>query len=265
MSTTGALGKTVLFDVIKGNAEEFISGNTEIATEVPFTIVANDIELVTLSVLPSDLKEMVYGFLYTSSIITKVDHITSFWVDKKIWRCEVTLKSMPDPSIYSKRLYTSGCGKGVMFSTVADISNRRKSECAVKISVSHILASTKWLQTSSELHHTSGGVHTAALGTTDSLPFISFDDIGRHNAVDKVIGYALLHSVDLKNNILYTTGRISSDILYKAKRASIGIIVSLGSPTHQVVLTAREFDMTIAGYARGKNITIYSCPSRIIL
>lgn len=265
MNVAQKLGKTVTFNVTRGNDDQLVEGEAQIATEVPFTIIANDIELVTLSVLPSDLKELVIGFLYTSSIISNVSKVKSIWIDEKKWQCEITLESMPDPKVYSKRLYTSGCGRGVMFSTISDISNRRKLECDITLSISHILASTRLLQTSSDLHRNSGGVHTVALGTADALPFLFYDDIGRHNAVDKIIGKALLDSIDLKKCVLFTTGRISSDILHKAKRAGVGIIVSLGSPTHQVVLTAREFDMTIVGYARGKNVTIYSCPSRITI
>jgi len=259
------LGKTVQFDVTRANEQEFTPGDAEIATEVPFTIVANDIELVTLSALPSNLKELAYGFLFTSSMISSASDVKSIWIDETKWRCELQLDTTPDPSLFTKRLYTSGCGRGVMFSTVSDIANRKKIECDVNIPVSQILASTRALQSSSELHKTSGGVHTVALGRADQLPFMFFDDIGRHNAVDKIIGRSLMDTIDLHSCILYTTGRISSDILHKAKKADIGIIISLGSPTHQVVLTAREFDMTIAGYARGKNITIYSCPSRITL
>lgn len=265
MTDNNKLGQTVQFDVTRANELEFTTGFAEIASEVPFTIVANDIELVTLSALPSALRELAIGFLYTSSMISSVKEVRSIWIDETRWRCEVQLDTTPDSSLFTKRLYTSGCGRGVMFSTVGDIANRKKSECTVSVSVAHILESTRALQSSSGLHKTSGGVHTVALGKSDQLPFMWFDDIGRHNAVDKIIGRSLMDNVDLNSCILYTTGRISSDILHKAKKADIGIIISLGSPTHQVVLTARELGLTIAGYARGKNITIYSCPSRITL
>jgi len=264
MHSNGILGTTVPFSVVKtAEGGTFVTVLVEVASEVPFTIIANDTELVTLSCLPSNIKEFVYGFLFTSAIISQVTDVTSYWLDTSKWRCEVTLKTMPDPLHFSKRLYTSGCGRGVLFATVADIANRKRSLWEHSIDVGSLLAATRYLQSASSIHATSGGVHTAALGFGKELPRIVYDDIGRHNAVDKVIGKALLEGCDLNSSILYSTGRISSDILHKAKRADIGIIVSLGSPTHQVVLTAREFGMTIVGFARGKNLTIYSCPERI--
>jgi FdhD protein len=95
------------------------------------------------------------------------------------------------------------------------------------------------------------------------MPDLLIDDIGRHNAVDKVIGHCLLAGFDLSQSMLLCTGRISSEILHKARRASIPIVVSRGAPTHQSVLLAREMGITLIGVARAGSFTIYSHYQRI--
>jgi FdhD protein len=90
------------------------------------------------------------------------------------------------------------------------------------------------------------------------------DDVGRHNAVDKVVGRALLEGMDLSRCALLCSGRTSSDMLHKAKRAGIPVSVSRGAPTHQAVLQARSMGVTVVGFARGTSMTVYSHPERIV-
>ncbi|NQT92289.1 MAG: formate dehydrogenase accessory sulfurtransferase FdhD [Lentisphaerae bacterium] len=89
------------------------------------------------------------------------------------------------------------------------------------------------------------------------------DDIGRHNAVDKVIGWALKNERDLSQLWLITSGRVSSEILHKAARAGMAAIVARGAPTHQAVLRAKEAGITVIGFARGSGFTVYSGEERV--
>ena len=91
------------------------------------------------------------------------------------------------------------------------------------------------------------------------------DDIGRHNAVDKIIGRSLMNAVDFSRTMLISTGRISSEILHKVKRTGIPIVLSRGAPTHQTVLMAREMGVTVIGFARGENFTVYANSDRVIM
>ncbi len=89
------------------------------------------------------------------------------------------------------------------------------------------------------------------------------EDIGRHNAVDKVIGAGLMTSCDFSNTVVVCSGRTSSEILHKARRCGMPIILSRGAPTHQTILLALEMNMTVIGFARGNGFTVYSHAERV--
>jgi FdhD protein len=114
------------------------------------------------------------------------------------------------------------------------------------------------------LHGTTRGVHSAALAPGGRLPASAIDDVGRHNAVDKAIGRALADGTDMASCVLASTGRVSSEILFKARRAGIPVVASFGAPTHQAVLLAREMGVTLVGFARGRRLTAFSHPERIV-
>ena len=239
--------------------------SVQIATEVPFTIVANNVEIASLMCTPSNLEELTVGFLFTSGFVTDADEIQAYHLDEQQWRADVRLEKNPDPEIMSKRLYTSGCGKGVMYSSMIEITSRQPLGPGFTIKAEAIPKIMKWLLTSSALHKATGGVHTAALSLSGRLPRIAIDDVGRHNALDKVIGKGLLDSIDFSQTLIACTGRTSSEILYKSKRSSIPIILSRGAPTHQTILLAREMNVTVVGFARGRGFTVYTSPDRIEL
>jgi len=116
----------------------------------------------------------------------------------------------------------------------------------------------------SDLHKKTGGVHSAAVSINNAMPEFHIDDIGRHNAVDKVIGTLLQNKTETENLMLLGTGRISSEILHKARRLSIPVLASRGAPTHQSILLAQEMGMTIVGFVRSSNFAVFTHPERIV-
>jgi FdhD protein len=265
MNHSETLGISVDFEVVQIKQGSTTNTIASVPTEVPLTIVANDEEIATLSGSPDHLREFVYGFLFTSGFIQDAKDVQSFYCDETKWRIEVKLNNPPEPALLTKRLYTSGCGRGVMFSSVTELALRRPLGDEFTIHSDVVLGLMRWLQTSSQLYRTTRGVHTAALSKGGALPEIVCDDIGRHNAVDKVIGGGLMTGVDFKVSVLLSSGRISSDILFKAKRCEIPVVISLGAPTHQAVLLARDMHMTLVGFARGSSFTVFSHPERILI
>ncbi len=265
MNHSDTLGMSVNFEVVQIKKGHATNATVSVPTEVPLTIVANDEEIATLSGSPDHLREFVYGFLFTAGFIQEAQDVRAFSCDEATWRIEVKLNNPPEPNLLTKRLYTSGCGRGVMFSSVVELALRRPLPDEFAIDSEVILGLMRWLQTSSELYRSTRGVHTAALSKGGTLPEIVCDDIGRHNAVDKVIGSALVAGVDFRVSALLCSGRISSDILFKAKRCDIPVAISLSAPTHQAVLLARDMHMTLVGFARGLSFTIFSHPERIII
>lgn len=263
MENDRELGQFAEFQVTEINSEGQEKKTVRAATEIPLTISANGIEIATLLCTPSDLKELTYGFLFVSGIIRKADDVLSYYLDKEKWKIEIELKRAPDTELLNKRIYTSGCGKGIMFSNAVEIASRHPIKNNFKISAEFVIEVMKWLQTCSDLFRTTGAVHSAALSCNGKTPQTSFDDVGRHNAVDKAIGKTLAEQIDFSATTLICSGRISSEILHKAKRCGIPILLSRGAPTHQTILLAEKFNMTVIGFARGSRFTIYTGEQRI--
>ena len=257
-------GPSVEFDVIRVKQGEVTRSHEQLATEIPFTIIANDIEVVTLLATPVSLKELAYGYLYSSGFIRDVAAVKAFTCDTVRWVAHIELDETPDLSTQYQRLYTAGCGRGVMYTSMNDLAARHPIVSSLTIHETQIFAITHWLQHSSPLYHATGCVHTAGLSESGAIPAIVCDDVGRHNTVDKVVGTCLLAKGDFTKMVLVSSGRTSSEILHKAKKCGIAVTISRGAPTHQTVLLARDLGITVVGFARGIGFTIYAHEERVI-
>jgi FdhD protein len=111
-------------------------------------------------------------------------------------------------------------------------------------------------------YNLSGGIHTSAICSGSGILAMA-EDIGRHNTLDKLLGECLLRQISTRDKIILTSGRVSSEMLRKAARMQVPIVVSLTSPTDQAVRLARETGITLTGYARGNHLTVYSKPERL--
>lgn len=238
--------------------------DTRVATEVPLTFVVNDREIATMMCTPSHLKAYAYGYLFTSGFIRSAGDITAFYLDEKKWRAEISVKNLVDPDLLGQRVYTSGCGKGVMYTSMMELASRHPIENRLQVAGEDIITVMGWLARCSDLYKTTGGVHSASVSHKGALPRFHIDDIGRHNAVDKLIGTLLLDGTSSENLVLVSTGRISSEILHKARRMEIPILASRGAPTHQSILLAREMGVTLVGFVRPSNFAVFAHPQRII-
>jgi len=251
--------------ILKIRGDSYEKKEDFLVEEVPLTIMANGSELVTLLCSPIDIEDLVTGFLFTSGLVIKINDLKNMRVDRKRWTVYVDLIEdaiMKERTF--KRIYTSGCGKGTLFYNAFDLINKKKNTSDLKIAKNYIFALMKDFQNKSELFKTTGGVHSAALA--DKKTILTFkDDIGRHNAIDKVIGYCLNKNILLKNKILVTSGRISSEVLFKAQKVGFPIIISRSAPTNQAVKLAQDLKITLVGFVRGKSMNIYSEPARIEL
>jgi FdhD protein len=263
MSTPPEFGPAVPVEVLRIRGQAETCSPVHVAAEVPCTIAVNGQEAATLLCSPMAIEDLARGFLFTSGLIRGASDITAFWLDERTWRADVTLVRTPDLGHLGRRLYTSGCGRGVVYSGVLDLAARTPLDNDFRMPAAAVDAVMKWFQTCSALHRDTGGVHTAAVCPGGRLPAVWFDDIGRHNAADKAIGRALADGTDLGKAALALSGRVSSEILHKAKWSGIPIVIALGAPTHQAVLRARDMRVTLAGRARGSGFVVYATPERI--
>lgn len=255
---------TESFEITKIKENKRQTVEDMVVREIPLTLIIDDTELVTLLCCPNDLEDLVTGFLFTSGIIRGCEDIKNVVINNQQWIANVALAGPKlQKDLVFKRLYTSGCGKGTLFYSPADIANRRKISSDIKVETTVINNLTAEFQKRSSLYLKTGGVHSAAFAEDSSIRIFK-EDIGRHNAIDKVIGRNLTDKKDFKNSIMITSGRISSEVLLKIQKCGIPIIVSKSAPTDQAVKLARDMDVTLIGFARGTRMNIYSREERII-
>ena len=239
------------------------SARMPVSEEVPLTIEVTGRELATLLCSPEHLKNLVTGFLFTNGLIQNLSQQKSLTIDTERWKAGVKIEGdgFTDDLVF-KRIYTSGCGKGVIFHNPLDLINRVKIVSDFNVTSEIIREFMKTFQKQSQEHQLTHGIHSAALVSRDKI-LISRDDIGRHNAIDKVIGEALYTNVGFTDKILLTSGRISSEILSKALRCRMPVLAAIGAPTNQAVKLARQVGLTIVGLVRGNKMFVYSGEERI--
>ena len=232
--------------------------------EVPLTIFLNGKEVVTLLCLGDYLKELALGFLGSEGFINNFSDIKSVRMDeeKGVAEVETAAENPLVEGLFEKRTITSGCGKGSTFYNVMDAFKCKKIESDIKVKAAYLLDLMKKLHENSGLYRETHGVHNAALADINGI-IIFREDIGRHNAVDKINGYSLLNQVGLSDKIIVTTGRVSSEILIKTGKMGIPVILSRSGPTALAVSIAVEIGITIAGFARGGSLSIYSHGERV--
>lgn len=234
-----------------------------VSEEVPFTIEVNGKELSTLLCSPSDLEDLVAGFLFTSGLIDDIASLKDIIIDRQQWKASVQVDpdGFPEDMVF-KRIYTSGCGKGVIFHNPMDLMEHRVLDDGFTIGSEQIISMMKFFLNISEEHRLTRGVHSSAAAT--SIEIINFrDDIGRHNSVDKIIGDALKKNISLEDKMILTSGRISSEIISKALRCGFPVLISAGAPTDQAVKLAKSINLTLIGLARGRAMNIYTGEQRI--
>ncbi len=236
-----------------------------VVREVPLTIYLNGQEFVTLLCTPELLDMLAVGFLRSEGLIGTYRDIISLRVDRERGFVFVeTEGGRLAEKLYGKRTITSGCGKGTVFFSVLDSLQSNPVESSLKVSRDEILGLMRDLQEKARLFKLTGGLHSAALGKRDSVLYFC-EDIGRHNAVDKIAGLCLRDGVELVDKILVTSGRISSEILVKSAKLGIPVLVSRSAPTSLSIDLAEKLGLTLVGFARGRRFNIYSRLDRILL
>lgn len=234
-----------------------------VTEEVPLTIEVNGREIATLLCSPGDLKDLIAGFLFTSGLANEAPRPEDIVIDTQRWNAAVSVAGGFPEEIVFKRIYTSGCGRGIIFHSPLDIMQRAPLTGGFKIHAEVLTGLMKVFLTSSAEHRETGGVHSAALADSEKI-LVFRDDIGRHNAFDKVVGAALLRGISLEDKAVLSSGRISSEIFSKALRCRIPVLIAAGSPTNQAVKLARQVNMALAGRTRGSRTIIFSGEERIL-
>jgi len=233
-----------------------------VAVEFNLTIVLNGRELVTLLCSPEKLEFLAAGFLCSEGLITTKEDIRDIALDKEKGFIAVTTREPGKfaGNILSRRLIGSSGGKGV----IQNIDRRQGARNNSRITISSYEVVTligDFIQRS-DVYKSTGGVHSAALCTSQKIILFS-DDIGRHNAIDKIFGECLLMDIPVDDRMLLTSGRVSSEIVLKVAKRNIPILISKSAPTKMGVELAHNLGITLIGFVRGITMNIYSHPWRM--
>ncbi len=230
-----------------------------VVREFPLTIILNNRELVTLLCSPTDLNYLAIGFLSSEGFLSSKDEIKRIMVDDRrgVVRVETIEDKESANELLFKRFITSGCGRGTTFYSAADIQGLTKVESQLVVSEYEVFALVKEFQHRSQIYRATGGVHSAALGDTKSILVFS-EDIGRHNAIDKVFGECLLKDIPTAGRLIITSGRVSSEILLKVAKRNVPLLISKAAPTDLGVRLAKDLGVTLIGFARGKKMNLYA-------
>lgn len=245
-------------NVYRYEGGRFSRRKIHVVNEVPFRILVNDRELATLMCTPVKLRELTLGFLAFERLIDSLADVKNLEIDEDEFEAYVQLAR---PFTHSKRrILTSGCAGGITFHL--DINDYALIRTEVLLEPAQISPLTQQLSEASYLYHQSRGVHASALSDGEKLVAIA-EDVGRHNTVDKLRGEALERGIDTQSHILVSSGRISSEMLRKAAQMRIPFVVSRTSPTSISISLAKRLGITLIGYVRLDEFTVYSHPEGI--
>ncbi|MFQ5509714.1 MAG: formate dehydrogenase accessory sulfurtransferase FdhD [Leptospirillia bacterium] len=259
----GSPSKTVPVVRIRGGAVE--KADDAVAVETVVTFFVNGTEVATLLCSPGHIEALAVGFLAGEGVLSQPDQIVSTDYDRGRGIVRVEVTDDVDLSPFSgerKGTFTSGCGKGQTYTFVRDAAGLPPLPPGPVLEAGVISRKMKAFIHRSETYQATGGVHSALLWDGNGLDLFC-EDLGRHNAVDKVFGRCLLEGIPAEGKILLSSGRISSEIAIKCARHRIPIVISRNAPTSFSVHLAAALELTLVGFVRGDRMNIYTAPERV--
>lgn len=246
--------------ITKYDQKHLSNVDASLVIEIPLTIILNETELVTMACSPDAYAELAVGYLLSEGILSRESKIKEIDIDDHtVWIKAEGVAPCPDST---GRTLNTCSGKGYKLACTAQEEMSYSGQESFK--AENLLDLIRILDETSVTFKRTGGVHSAALGRGSEL-LIRYEDIGRHNAVDKVFGSAFLKGINVNDKCLVLSGRIASEILIKAYRNGVPLILSRSAPTLKAVELADQFGLTIVGFARGSSFNIYTHSDRISL
>ena len=274
------------YKVFKFKSENLDDFNDHISIEEPVEIIIKykDKEIwveKTISVTmrtPGDDEDLVRGFLFNEKIIEKIDYIEKIELTGKPTeqyglknKIIVTINNSDNIDVDKiKRNFLTNSSCGVCGKSSLDALEIIKKDKILKsnpkISKEVLMSSPKKLRKNQSEFSKTGGIHASGLFSAQGDIVAIKEDVGRHNALDKLIGYALKENLlDNTSQFLACSGRLNFDLVQKALMANIGILIGVGAPTSLAIDLANKFDMTLVGFVKEESFNIYSNKDRIII
>jgi len=267
--------KVKIFKIKKDKQEEI---EDIVLYETPIDLYVNSKPLVNIICLAKDLKELSVGFLFSIGIIESIKDIKEINVNELENSIFVNLRENIKFDIEKldvnpvSRVVDSTCGISSPWRYIikegldkANVTKAIHAKDNIKVNANTIFSAIKEMQTKTPLYRETGGCHGAAIFDINGNLLSVKEDIGRHNAIDKVIGEMLLKEHDFENVFLTSTGRLTGDSVLKTIKAKIPIVASLSAAIESGIRLAFAYGITLIGFVRGSRMNIYTYPDRIEL
>ena len=236
---------------------------TRVTVERALTIFLNAQEIVTAMTINDYPEYLALGYLLNQNMLLPDDIVTGVDYDEELAVVVVrTARKTNYEKKLRKKVQTSGCAQGTVFGDLME-ALENVTLPAAKLRTSSLYALTHAINTTPSLYLEAGAIHGCVLAREDK-PLIYMEDVGRHNAVDKIAGYLFRHHIAVHDKIFYTTGRLTSEMVIKTVRMGIPILVSRSGFTAWGVELARKANLTLIGRARGKRFVALAGEHRIV-
>ena len=247
--------RPVRYIAIGPGSDQLIDG--AIVDEVQACISVNGRELASYMCSPHDLAQLAHGFLFNEGLIDSLEDIHHTRLNDN--HCvDIWLKRDFTPP--ERTIITAGCGGGITF---ADLSQRYEPlQTTFQVAPAELAELMRAMHGGALKYQAARGIHTAALADRDGI-LLQVEDIGRHNCLDRLRGQLLAEGRDSAGQVLLSSGRISSEMINKARRFAVPVVCSRTSPTSLSVALAKAWGITIVAYLRQERMRVYTHPERI--
>jgi FdhD protein len=249
---------------VTGIDQEGKAIETSVVTERPLTLFLNGREIVTMMTIGDHPDYLAVGYLLNQNMLSPEDRIIGVEYDEEIETVVVRTDRETDfEDKLKKKTLTSGCAQGTVFGDLMEKFDEVRLDPDAVLRTSWLYALTRKINTAPSLYLAAGAIHGCVLCEEDR-PLLYMEDVGRHNAVDKIAGYMHLNGVPPKGKIFYTTGRLTSEMVIKTVQMGIPILVSRSGFTAWGVELARQAGLTLIGRAKGKRFVALAGEGRIV-
>ncbi len=236
-----------------------------VAMEMPVNVFVNGEYVITLLATPALRQELTIGWLFTEGVLESKEQITQTSVDRENVHV-MTNQPIPDERlrvVSVSRLLTTACGLSAKkFLTIMSDLEQKVVDSTYAVSADAVIRMVDRLN-ESRLFHLTGGVHVAALFEEERLVAFA-EDVGRHNAVDKVVGTGIQSNVNFSKALLASTGRQPADMILKAARVGLPIVVSKAAPIRSGIIAAEKAGITLVCFVRSPAMNVYTHHARIL-
>jgi FdhD protein len=254
------------YDITEYSRSGSRSISIEAIREVPLTIFLNGRNIVTLLTTGKDPLHLAVGFLKSDALLQTPDQILSLDIADGGDRITARVETSHDPFAEGRELHrsiTSGCGKGTNFQRNVQTISRCRITSALRVSPGQILALAAELKARSVLYGQTRGCHNASLCVPDRM-LLFREDIGRHNAIDMIVGQCFLEGIAPSDKMVVSTGRVASEILLKTVRMGAPLLASTAVATSFSVELARKIGLTLIGNITAEGFWVYNDRERLI-